>query len=129
MRVLILILVAFGTPSIIACFINTEIVPFAAVAGFTGTMAFIVAALIDKVAGVGCLIRVIVLASPLILALLAKMFGGPEAKDIMVFMCLFLFAGCCSGAVASLFIPTKPAGPEPSQEGENSQKTGPAKSK
>ena len=114
MRVLIAIIVAFGTPSLIACFINTEIVPVAAVVGFTGTMAFIVASLIDKGFRAGCLIRGTVLASPLALALLASILAGTEAKGMMLIMCFFLFAGCCSAAVASLFIPIRPDEPEPS---------------
>ena len=96
--------------------IETEILPFAAVVGFTGTMAFIVATLVDKGARAGCLIRGIALASPLVLALLVSILAGSEAKDMMLTMCLFLFAGCCSGAIASLFIPTKPTGPKQNQE-------------
>jgi len=124
MRMVFAIIVAFGTPSIIACFIETEIVPIAAVVGFTGTMAFIVAAVVDKGARTGCLIRGIALASPLFLALLASILAGSEAKEIMVAMCLFLFSGCCSGAIASLFIPTKPTGPEQNQVNVNAQSTG-----
>ena len=108
MRTIFAVVVAFGIPSILAAFVNMETVPFAAAVGFTGTVAFTLATLIDK--GVtGSLIRRLVLATPIVLALVAANLAGPEAKGMMLAICFYLFIGCCSAAVAALLISKNPS--------------------
>lgn len=115
MRTIFAVIVAFGVPSIVACFLNMETVPFAAVVGFAGTFAFIIATLIDKCIRTGYVFRGIALAVPVMLSLLAALLAGTEAKDVLLAMCFYLFVGCCSGAMAARFIQRGLAVAEPNQ--------------
>jgi len=56
------------------------------------------------------------LAIPLILGMLASVLVGTEGEGMMGAMCFYLFVGCCSGAMASFFIPTKQPSPDSNEK-------------